>query len=155
MASTKFSLEGKTILITGASSGIGKETAIQTSSMGAKLILTGRNKKRLEETLGLCKKGNHLIVTADLLKQEQLKELVSKIDTKIDGIVHSAGISDFVISKFIDEKSIYEMMDVNFKIPVLLTALLLRKKKFNKKASMVFLSSIANKGIARLPYFSL
>ena len=142
MVSTKFSLKDKTILITGASSGIGKQSAIEISNSGANLIITGRNKTNLKKTLALCKKGNHKLIISDLTNNIQLENLVSKID-KIDGIVHSAGISNSVISKFINSDIIYEMMDINFRAPVLLTSLLLRNKKINKEASLIFMSSIA------------
>jgi len=143
MESTKFSLKNKTILITGASSGIGMQTAIECSIAGANLIITARNKERLTETLSKCKKGDHKIIIADLTKQDDVKDLVSQID-KIDGIVHSAGVVNYIPTQFITEKNIYELMDVNYKAPVLLTSLLIRKKKFNKMSSIVFISSIAS-----------
>ena len=147
MESTKFSLEGKTILITGASSGIGMQTAIECSTAGANLIITARNKKRLTNTLNLCKKGNHKIIVADLTNQDEIKVLVSQIE-KLDGIVHSAGVVNYIPTQFITDKNIYELMDVNYKAPVLLTSLLIRKKKFNKMASIVFISSIASQAPA-------
>ena len=150
MESTKFSLKGKTILITGASSGIGMQTAIECSIAGANLILTARNEERLTETLNKCKKGNHKIIVADLKNQNEITNIISEID-KIDGVVHSAGIAEYMPCKFINEKNIYEIMDINFKAPVLLTSLLLRKKKLNKMASIVFISSIASK----LPSFGV
>jgi NAD(P)-dependent dehydrogenase (short-subunit alcohol dehydrogenase family) len=143
MASTKFSLKGKTILITGASSGIGRQTAIETSNVDAELIITGRNKERLEETLSLCSKANHKIIVADLLDHEQLVNVVSECE-KIDGIVHSAGAVEYMPCKFINEKNVYEMMDVNYKTAILLTSYILRKKKLNNMASIVFISSIAS-----------
>lgn len=144
MVSNKFSLKGKKILITGASSGIGKQTAIEASKVGAELIITGRNEKRLNETLSLCEKGNHLTIIADLLNHEQLMTVISKIDGKIDGIVHSAGIVEYMPCKFLTEKNVYEVMDTNYKAPVLLTSYLLRKKKLNNMSSIVFISSIAS-----------
>ncbi len=142
MASTKFSLAGKKILITGASSGIGRQAAIEISKSKAEIIITGRDEKRLNETLEKCKKGNHKIIVADLTKNDDILYLVSQID-KLDGVVHSAGISKLIISKFINEKSIYDVMDINFRAPVLLTSYLLRKKAINDLGSLVFISSIA------------
>lgn len=147
MASTKFNLEGKTILITGASSGIGMQTAIEASMLNADLIITGRNEDRLNECLNKCKKGNHKAIIADLTKYDELINLVSQIE-KLDGIVHSAGIVNYVPAQFINEDNVYELMDVNYKAPVLLTSNLLRKKKFNKMASIVFISSIASEAPA-------
>ena len=59
MSYNPFTLAGKTILVTGASSGIGKATAIECSKMGANVILTARNKERLEETLSQCEEGKN------------------------------------------------------------------------------------------------
>lgn len=56
-----FSLEGKTVLVTGASSGIGRSIAIECSRMGANVVLTARNETRLKETLSLMESGKHLI----------------------------------------------------------------------------------------------
>ena len=96
------------------------------------------------EIVSGCKKGNHKAIIADLEKQDQIKELIYQVDTKLDGIVHSAGAVNFLPAKFINENNIYEMMDINYKSAVLLNSLLLRKKKFKEMASMVFISSIAS-----------
>ncbi len=142
MASTKFSLAGKKILITGASSGIGRQAAIEISKSKAEIIITGRDEKRLNETLKKCKTGNHKIIVADLTKNDDILCLGSQID-KLDGVVHSAGIVTYIMSKFINEKSIYDVMDINFRAPVLLTSYLLKKKAINDLGSLVFISSIA------------
>ena len=149
MGLNKFSLEGKKVLITGASSGIGKQTAIEASQMGAELFITGRNKERLNETHTLCKKGNHKTISADLTNHDELMSVINNIDSKIDGVVHCAGSVEYMPCSFINEKTVLEMMEINFKTSVLITSYLLRKKKLNKMASIVFLSSIAS----TKPYF--
>ena len=73
-----FSLSGKTILVTGASSGIGKETAIQCSKMGAKIIITARNEERLNETLTQLEGDGHQYIIADLTQKEDLDKIVEK-----------------------------------------------------------------------------
>lgn len=135
-----FSLEHKTILITGASSGIGKATAIECSKMGAKIIITGRNLKRLQETYDELDGEGHSIFQADLIIKEEFDALFNSI-SKLDGIVHSAGISGHLLFNYLKEEQLNEMMDINFKIPTLLTQQLLKQKKIDPGASIVFINS--------------
>ena len=74
-----FSLEGKTVLVTGASSGIGRATAIECSKLGATLVLTGRNESALQETKELLSDSNkeHLMLVADLRIEESCEKLVA------------------------------------------------------------------------------
>ena len=85
-----FSLQGKTILITGASSGIGRATAIECSKMGAAVIITGRNKMRLEETCSLMEGDGHSVQVSDLSDEREIDKLVETIP-HIDGLVNNAG----------------------------------------------------------------
>jgi NAD(P)-dependent dehydrogenase (short-subunit alcohol dehydrogenase family) len=140
MSTNPFSLQNKTILITGASSGIGKATAIECSKMGAKVIITGRNLERLNVTYDELDKGEHTVIQADLSNQKDLDYLINCIE-KIDGIVHSAGISGHLLFNFLKMEQLDEMMDINFKIPTLLTQQLLKQKKVNKGGSIVFINS--------------
>jgi NAD(P)-dependent dehydrogenase (short-subunit alcohol dehydrogenase family) len=140
MSNNPFSLQNKTILITGASSGIGKATAIECSKMGAKVIITGRNLERLSETYNELEGHNNLMIQADLSNADELELLIRCID-KIDGIVHSAGIARHLIFNFLKGEQLDEMMDINFKIPTLLTQQLLKQKKVNKGGSIVFINS--------------
>jgi len=137
-----YSLEGKTILITGASSGIGRVTAVECSRMGAKLIITGRNKNRLDETLSSLNGDGHFSITADLLKTEEIDKLVDSI-TEIDGCVNNAGIFTSQLVQFIREADLHEIMQVNVFAPILLVKQLVKKKKLKKNSSIVFTSSIS------------
>lgn len=145
MALNKYNLSGKTILITGASSGIGMQTAIDIAASGGKCIITGRDTKRLNQTYKLLKSNNHISIIADLTSDKNIDELTNNIE-KLDGIVHSAGQFEYIPAQFINEKNIDSLIQINFRAPVLLTSKLLRKKKINKNASLVFLSSLASKG---------
>ncbi len=138
-----FSLENKTILITGASSGIGAKTAEVVANQGATVILTARNSERLEEVLKKLPKGNHKIILADLTDESDMQKLVSETPT-IDGIVHSSGIVKHFPVKFIGKKQIQEMFANNYEAPLILTSSLLKFKKVNKGASIVFMSSVAS-----------
>lgn len=137
-----FSLEGKTILVTGASSGIGRAVAIECSKSGATVYLTARNQERLEETLTAMTNGKHKIIVADLTKYDDIEHLSASID-KLDGVVLNSGINDKSIVKKIDEDFISKMIDTNFSGPALLVQSLLKNKKVNKLASFVFMSSVS------------
>lgn len=137
-----FSLKDKSILVTGASSGIGKETAIVCSKMGAKVMVTGRNNNRLNDTLIQLDGDGHKAVTADLVNMEQTEDLVKECPP-LDGIVHCAGIGDRTLLKMVREKDIDRVMSSNFSGPVLLQRTLLKKKKVNPSASIVFIASRA------------
>lgn len=139
-----FLLEGKTILVTGASSGIGQEVAIQCSKMGASLIITGRNKERLEETYNRLDGDNHIFVSADLNSCDDRVLILDRI-SKIDGILHAAGIMGTLPFKFASSEKMEEIMKTNFFSPILFTKELVSSKKINKGASIVFISSIASK----------
>ena len=137
-----FSLEGKTILVTGASSGIGRGIAIACSKMGASVIVNGRNEERLNETLLQMNGDNNQKAVADLSNLGNVSSMVSALP-KLDGIVHCAGIGQRVLCKQLQESDLDNMMDVNFKASVMLQTELLKQKKINKAASIVFIASIA------------
>lgn len=138
-----FTLEGKTILVTGASSGIGRGIAIACSKMGATVIINGRNEQRLAETMTEMQGEENLSLAADLSDSNSLTEMVSRLP-KLDGIVHCAGIGQRVLCKQLQEVDLDTMMDVNFKAPVMLQTEILKQKKINKGASIVFIASIAS-----------
>ena len=137
-----FSLEGKTILVTGASSGIGRGIAVACSKMGASLVLNGRNPQKLRETQELLEKGNHKIAITDLTDNNAIITMMSELPC-LDGVVHCSGIGQRVLCKMASEKDIDNVMDSNFKAPVLLQTELLKHKRINKGASIVFIASIA------------
>ena len=126
-----FSLEGKTILITGASSGIGRAIATACSRMGATVVATGRNVQKLEATMEVLESEMSFMYPADLTKIEDVKELVINV-SKLDGVVHCAGIGQRVPCKNVNSENIDEVLAVNFKAPVLLMSSLLQLKKINK-----------------------
>jgi NAD(P)-dependent dehydrogenase (short-subunit alcohol dehydrogenase family) len=137
-----FSLHDKTILITGASSGIGKAIAIECAKMGARLIITGRDKTRLNETMLSLEQGDHLQIIADLTNDNDLQALFNRVPC-IDGIVHSAGISSHKPIQFLKKVDFDYMFDINFFAPSQITIDLLKAKKVNKYGSIVFITSIS------------
>lgn len=136
-----FSLQGKTVLVTGASSGIGRETAVQCSKLGAKLIITARSEERLKETLSQLDGEGHKLVIADLTNVDEENRLVDEIDA-INGLVLCAGKGMTSPFPFSTRDKYDDIFDVNFFAPVELLRLLVKKKKLEKNSSVVFVSSI-------------
>lgn len=137
-----FSLQGKTILVTGASSGIGRAIAVACAEHGAKVVLNGRNQERLQATLDALAGEGHMVIAADLTNAAQRQVLEEQVPV-LDGVVHCAGIGSRVLCKMLEEQDVSRVMQVNFEAPVLLQAELLREKKIAKEASIVFIASAA------------
>ena len=140
-----FSLNGKTILITGATSGIGRTTAIECSKMGATVFLSARNDARLRETLAQMEGNSHQLIVADLTNEEDIKALVEQLP-QLDGVVCAAGISMLKPIQVLAEKDIQTIFATNYSAPVLLTKTLAKKRKLNSEASLVFISSVSGNG---------
>lgn len=136
-----FSLQGKTIFVTGASSGIGRGIAIACSQMGGQLILNGRNTERLQETLSLLEGTGHRILVADLSQQEELERVVEELP-EIQGWVSSAGIPQLSPIKHFNRVGVEKIMNLNAISPMLLLSLLLKKKKLKRGASVVLISAV-------------
>lgn len=135
-----FTIEGKTIFVTGASSGIGKAIAIECSKMGAKLIITGRNTERLIDVYNQLEGKDHLMHCADLSNDLEVFELVSIIP-KVDGIVHCAGISGHKLFEYCDINYINSMFEINTISTFKITKLILNKKLLKSSGSIVFITS--------------
>lgn len=137
-----FTLKGKTILVTGASSGIGKATAIECSRMGATLVITGRNEKRLMETYDLLEGENHTMVVADLNTGGGIDALLGELPS-LQGMVHCAGLTKFLPFQFVSKGDLDEVLSVNFYAPAEITSKVLKAKKLVKNSSIVFISSVS------------
>lgn len=136
-------LDAKTVLITGASSGIGKGIALACAQAGARCILLARNRERLTETLSECAGSGHETVVADLSSDADLQSLLLALP-QLDGVVHCAGRGDNNTPlKFLTPDFVDEILAVNLRAPILLLAFLAKKRKLNKGASVVMISSIA------------
>lgn len=140
-----YSLDGKTILVTGASSGIGRATAIECSKMGAKVVITARNEERLKETLDSLEGEGHQMVCFDLSETGKLDEFVAQLPS-LQGFVSNAGTNKMSPVNFIKESDLNEVFQVNTFSPIMLLRLLIKKKKLEKGASIVFTSSLSGIG---------
>ena len=136
-----FSLEGKVILVTGAAGGIGRAVSVECALLGAKLILTDINEPGLAETMGLLEGEGHQYLVANLTSQEALDGLVAELP-QLDGFVSNAGVTKPTPVKFINKEDLERIMSINTFAPIYLTQRLLKKKKFNTGASLVFTVSV-------------
>jgi len=141
MSYNPFSLKGKTVLVTGASSGIGRATAIECSRLGAKVIITGRNEERLQNTLNCLEGKGHLNFKCEMTIQEEIEKLVTEMP-ELNGVVMCAGRSRSLPILFSSREKFDEIFNVNFFAPVELLRQLCKKKKMASQSSAVFIVSI-------------
>ena len=145
MSYNPFTLKGKLVLVTGASSGIGQATAIECSKLGATVIITGRNEERLKQTflhLDISSSQSHQMIVADLNNNTSLTSLVEKIDG-LDGLVNNAGVNRVKPVAFIKQEDLEYVFQSNTWTAVNLTRLLCKTKKLKKNSSIVFTSSVS------------
>ncbi|ADG17116.1 SDR family NAD(P)-dependent oxidoreductase [Paraburkholderia atlantica] len=142
-----FSLSGKRILVTGASSGIGRQVAISCSQMGAQVVITGRDRDRLKQTLEMLDKSasaGHQAVQAELTNAAEREALVAALDSvPLNGVVHSAGISRLSPVRMFTEQHLREVQSINVDAPMMLTQALLKRNLVAPEGSLVFVASIA------------
>lgn len=140
---TAFHLSGKTIAITGSSSGIGQACAKECSEMGANIIAIGRDEDRLAETVNMLKKGCHRTFTGDLTDESTRASLIDSLPEEIDGFVHSAGLSEYQLARFVRKPLFDELNRINYEAPFLLTVELLKQRRVATSGSIVFIASVA------------
>jgi NAD(P)-dependent dehydrogenase (short-subunit alcohol dehydrogenase family) len=140
-----FHLQGKTVLVTGASSGIGRAVAVECARAGARVVISGRDQARLDDTMAMMSAAGsaaHTACAGDLTDAAQLDRLV-QVAGEIDGVVHAAGISSLSPMRMLRQSFMQNTLENNLLAPMMLTQKQLYKKSFRNGASIVFLSSIA------------
>lgn len=137
-----FSLAGKTILVTGASSGIGRQIALSCAKFGASIIAAGRDVIRLEALLTELNGLGHRYVAGDLREDAAVKTLAEQ-SGKVDGVVHSAGISALAPMRQVSRKHLEMQLAINLVCPTLLTQQLLVRNAVLAGGSLLFISSIS------------
>lgn len=142
MSKNPFSLEGKTVMVTGAASGIGRATAIQCAEMGAKVVLVDLNEKGLQETKELISHNDVEYKALDLTNLDSLVEMVATLP-KLDGVASNAGIVLSLLAKFSEPKDMERIFKINTFSHINLIQQLIAQKKLNKGASIVFTSSMS------------
>ena len=140
-----FDLTGKKILITGASSGLGRQCAISASQMGATVYVTGRNRDRLLQSFGKLSGTGHQWFLADLTLEKDVENLMHQLPV-LNGVVYSTGISELAPARYVKKEDIARTFDISYSASVLLTSNLLANKKLEKNnCSLVFISTISTK----------
>lgn len=148
VASSPFSVTGKRVLVTGASSGLGRATAIAMAQSGASVIACGRDRSRLDETMSACPGNGHATALGDLTLDEVMDATVETAG-KVDGVVHCAGISIPTPLRLAKREFVEAVMRTNYVAPIMLTQRLLAKGRVSKSGSVLFLaSSAAYRGVA-------
>jgi len=142
-----FSLKDKLILITGASSGIGRQCAVTCSQMDAKVVLLGRNKERLTETLSLMiNKERHSLYSVDITDYAGIEEVAGDIVEKygkIDGLINCAGISTTLLFNMTRPEKMDEFFRTNVYASINLTRIVTGKNYFSEHGgSVIFISSV-------------
>ena len=136
-----FVVEGKSILVTGAASGIGKATALLCAKMGAMVTITDMNEEQLKTTFDSLEGDGHQMVVANLTDNDDLQRLVDALP-KLEGVVCNAGIIKTILAQFAEKSDIERILNINTIAPIYLTKLLLENKKIKKEASIVYTSSM-------------
>lgn len=136
-------LAGKHILVTGASSGMGRVFCQMIAKEGASVSLLARNEERLKETLSMMDGEGHDYYVCDLTDEEQLKATIAQLKA-VDGVVFCAGINDYVPLKFVKQEKLERIFQTNFYSQVILTQMLVKKKLINKNSSLVYISSLSS-----------
>lgn len=142
MSFNPFSLAGKRVLVTGASSGIGRQIAISFSKMGADIVATGRNVERLNETMAALAPGKHEAIPADIVDDAQRVALADQAGP-LNGLVHCAGTSVLAPIRLASQKHLRDLYILNYESPMLLTQRLLYRKAIQNSGSILFVASIA------------
>ena len=141
-------LNGKTILVTGSSSGMGAETAILCSELGAKVILVARRVDKLEEVMLKLKGEGHKFYSFDLSELDMIEDFIKNLISEagpLDGFVHCAGIPGTRPLKLMKPKALQQVMSINFNSFVEIVRCITKKKSFNEGMSIVGISSVSSK----------
>jgi NAD(P)-dependent dehydrogenase (short-subunit alcohol dehydrogenase family) len=142
VTASPFSLEGRHILVTGASSGIGEAAARLCAQMGARVVACGRNEERLQKVVSGLAGDGHQAVIGDLTDPAARQAVVDAVPA-LDGCVFSAGAAALAPMRMVSQRHLDAIFAVNYDAPVLLTQALLAKRKIAQAASLVYVTAIA------------
>ena len=137
-----YDLTSKRILVTGASSGIGRACAIVAAELGAVVVLTGRRIEALRDTASMCKGSDHTIVAGDITSSNFIAELVEKAG-KIDGLVHAAGVAPMCPIGMLSKEDVDAVMGVNYYSFLALMTYYSKRKYRGDHFSAVAVSSVS------------
>ncbi|MBV6798531.1 SDR family NAD(P)-dependent oxidoreductase [Xanthomonas euvesicatoria] len=137
-----FGLQNKTVLVTGASSGIGAVVATLCARLGARVVLTGRDIARLDAVAVALQGNGHAVVAGDLTEEDTRTRLINAAE-RYHGLVSCAGIAALVPFRMAAEKHLQQMLSVNYLAPIALTQQLLVKRRLSEGASLVYISALS------------
>jgi NAD(P)-dependent dehydrogenase (short-subunit alcohol dehydrogenase family) len=145
---TIYNFQNKHYILTGASSGIGQQCALDLMPTGARLTLIGRNIEKLNATKNKDQSAKVEVLFGDLC-DEKFVDIIAESTSNLDGIVLCAGVIDYTPAKMISREKIRRVFDINFEANVILIQALLKRRKINPNASVIIISSISSKlGVA-------
>jgi NAD(P)-dependent dehydrogenase (short-subunit alcohol dehydrogenase family) len=140
-------MTGRRVMVSGASSGLGRATAILLSELGAQLVLVARNRDRLEQTRSqLSGEGHHIIerdLGTDIDAIPKWMKQVVETTGPLHGLVHSAGIVALLPLRGLSYGKLHELMDINFSSAVMLTRGFRQRGVVEGGGSIALLSSVA------------
>lgn len=142
--SSFLSLEGRTIVVTGASSGIGRATAVEASRQGARIIALGRDSARLQKVLSDLAVGDHSVHSYDLFDLDGIPEMLRRLSDQfgpLDGLAHCAGIHSSSPLRGVSADAVMTMLAANVATGLMLAKGLRHKQVRGSSPSIVFLSS--------------
>lgn len=137
-----FSLADKEVLVMGASSGIGRQVAIECSKLGAHVHIAARSEDKLKETMTMLEGASHSMHICDITDEIQIDTLVAELP-QLDGFCNCVGVSKVMFIKFLNKRVLDEVMNTNAISPILLMQRLVKKKKLTNPSSVVFISSLS------------
>lgn len=135
-------LQGKTVLITGASGGIGEKVCQQLASRGAKIIALSRDEDRLHALMTKLQ-GEHCYLAVDLLSEEGIQKISDLVSQQggLDVLINNAGITQFGMLQQQSVAALTDQVNINLLAPMLLTQALLPFLKRSKSAAIVNMGS--------------
>lgn len=140
-------LLNKNILVTGASSGLGRDVSVLLSMLGARVQIVARNEQRLKETISKMEGDNNHLYCCDLANVASIEEMVKKVvgdNGKLDGIVHCAGIGTMKPLSSTKYDFMLDMMNTNLFSFIELVRVATKKSNFNERGSIIAVSSAAS-----------
>lgn len=142
MTKHPFDLTGKTLIVTGASSGIGRACAVECAKLGATIVAIGRNEARLVETRVACPGEGHRVFPMDVTDDSAVDALVASLTEPVHGVVFAAGVPGVLPIAFATREKVADVMRVNTMAPLTMTQKLVKRNRVAKGGSLVYIASI-------------
>jgi len=138
-------LTGRAVMVTGASSGIGRATSVALSQLGAHVVLVGRNRDKLAETHGMLDGDRHSVDPFDLNRTDDLPEWMKAVAQKsgpLSGLVHCAGAQVLMPLKMLNTKHVEDLLRINVVSSIMLAKSFRQKGVTESGGAIVFVSSV-------------